>query len=520
MTEANFFVDLAITKGSPILLPPFDVPETGIATFSYDGPNNQFGAFTINALEFQNFESYRNDFSNLPFVDIINGKEQDPPYPQGIPSLLVPIVFIPENVVEQSATGLTATGSLTFHTDVGFETCQVGSPLGENPGGQLCDAAFSDIEFNLTFDDPIYDTETGAYDASKFSFSLRTTSETAGSNPGGEIPAETLPDDVLFVGGGNTALGYLDLLNPIVDGNGIPLLTNPNPGEPFIIPANLAQPIETEVSLEGDTLVITDVLESSRDRITIIARQDQLQVQDFQTIIGAKPPITQINSNRVAIAQESVQSIFAELNSGDDRFAPKLAQLDIAVTADGGDGNDTILGGNVADSLSGNAGADLLRGLNGNDKLLGQQGDDRLNGGQDNDLLVGGGGNDSLVGGSGNDSLIGGRGFDSLRGGGGRDRFIFQSANQQTDQILDFKITEDLIILKQSGFQSGLVKGKLSNSQFTRGTAAQDRNDRVIYQAQTGNLWFDSDGNGAQAATLLAALDSNLNLQASNIRIS
>lgn len=87
----------------------------------------------------------------------------------------------------------------------------------------------------------------------------------------------------------------------------------------------------------------------------------------------------------------------------------------------GGAGNDTLNGGDGNDSLDGGAGNDTLNGGNGSDDLYGDAGNDHLAGGAGADLLFGGTGNDSLDGGAGNDTLNGGLGNDVLQGGAGDD---------------------------------------------------------------------------------------------------
>jgi Ca2+-binding RTX toxin-like protein len=51
---------------------------------------------------------------------------------------------------------------------------------------------------------------------------------------------------------------------------------------------------------------------------------------------------------------------------------------------------------------------------------------------------------------------------------------------------------------------AGLSAGPLAAANFVLGTAAIDASDRIIYDAGTGGVWFDADGNGAGAAQLFA----------------
>ena len=55
---------------------------------------------------------------------------------------------------------------------------------------------------------------------------------------------------------------------------------------------------------------------------------------------------------------------------------------------------------------------------------------------------------------------------------------------------------------------TGLATGALPASAFVIGTAAADAGDRILYDSATGNLYFDSDGTGANAAVLFATLDN------------
>ena len=164
-------------------------------------------------------------------------------------------------------------------------------------------------------------------------------------------------------------------------------------------------------------------------------------------------------------------------------------QRSLIENAEGGSGNDTIVGNVAANTLWGNGGADTLIGGDGDDLLYGGSGGDRLEGGNGldsvsyleatarvvvdlaspllnggeasgdsyssieqvigsnfddslsgdgaanglggfagNDTLNGRGGNDVLVGGDGNDVLTGGAGADRLEGGNGIDTASYSAA--------------------------------------------------------------------------------------------
>ena len=177
---------------------------------------------------------------------------------------------------------------------------------------------------------------------------------------------------------------------------------------------------------------------------------------------------------------------------------------------DGGRGNDRLFGGSGNDTLLGGSGNDRLAGEGGNDRLLGGSGNDLLEGGSGNDSLVGGSGSDVLRGGSGDDRLDGGRGRDILNGGLGTDfliggssadafRFSTALGSSNIDTIQGYNAAADTIFLENSVF-TGLSVGILSRNAFRIGTSAGDATDRIIYDDQTGALYFDADGSGTGSA--------------------
>jgi Ca2+-binding RTX toxin-like protein len=242
----------------------------------------------------------------------------------------------------------------------------------------------------------------------------------------------------------------------------------------------------------------------------------------------------------------------------------------------GNDGANVLNGMGGNDTLKGYGGADTLLGGDGNDTLYGMDGDDILRGEAGNDTMIGGNGNDTyyvdsandvitetgaatvdtvytstsfvltaganvevlrttsdsgtsninltgnessqdIIGNNGNNEITGGLGNDELTGNGGNDTFIFNSALDGTynvDEITDFNQANDFIALDDAIF--GAIQTDaghyLTGNEFYVGAAAHDADDRIIYNAATGALYYDADGNGAGAAVQFATLDPGMAL--------
>lgn len=248
-----------------------------------------------------------------------------------------------------------------------------------------------------------------------------------------------------------------------------------------------------------------------------------------------------------------------------------IARGTIIENAIGGSGNDRIYGNAVANVLTGGAGNDVLDGRGGTDTLNGGAGNDTyimsatgdkivdasgvdkiyasvtmslvsytavehlvltgsgnvsgtgnglaniLNGNGGNNMLNGVGGNDTINGGVGTDRLYGGLGNDKLTGGVGADAFVFNTtlnSSTNVDTITDFSVADDTVWLENAVFKSLTKTGALASSAFYASAAglAHDSNDRIIYETDTGNLYYDANGSAAGGRIMFAHLKAGLAL--------
>jgi len=210
----------------------------------------------------------------------------------------------------------------------------------------------------------------------------------------------------------------------------------------------------------------------------------------------------------------------------------------------GGDGNDSLTGGVGDDRIYGGAGADrayftgtaavtvslsltgaqvtghgtdvlqfieYISSGSGNDRLTGNSSSNSFSAGEGDDILSGGLGNDSLYGADGNDTVYGGLGNDLLSGGSGNDSFVFSTPLGATnvDTITYFSAVEDTIRLENAAF-TGLSAGRLAAAAFRSNTTglAQDTSDRIVFETDTGKLYFDRDGIGVAARVQFAVITS------------
>lgn len=118
-----------------------------------------------------------------------------------------------------------------------------------------------------------------------------------------------------------------------------------------------------------------------------------------------------------------------------------------------------------------------------------------------------------ISGNAGSNILDGKGGSDTMTGLGGKDFFVFSSALgvSNVDTITDFAAVDDTIRLENAIFTALTTTGTLAAAAFRANATglAGDADDRIIYETDTGKLFYDFNGNtvggGVHFATLTGA---------------
>lgn len=243
----------------------------------------------------------------------------------------------------------------------------------------------------------------------------------------------------------------------------------------------------------------------------------------------------------------------------------KLVLVDSAIKATGNTADNTLIGNDLNNTLDGKAGNDILDGGVGADRLIGGAGNDiyyiddakdiivesgtgidtvitsidilklhtqvenvtlagetvqvignnlnnMITGNDSFNNIQGGKGNDTIYGLGGNDDLRGGAGVDALYGGDGNDAFVFDvtPSAANVDYIMDFQTGGDKLWLSASIFKKLAAGGVSVDNIFqyspTTNMALQDANDYLLYDTNSGWLYYDADAYGVKAPVAFAAL--------------
>ncbi|MDQ6433539.1 calcium-binding protein [Mesorhizobium sp. LHD-90] len=125
-----------------------------------------------------------------------------------------------------------------------------------------------------------------------------------------------------------------------------------------------------------------------------------------------------------------------------------------------------------------------------------------------------------IVGNAGANIINGKGGSDTLQGLGGKDTFVFSSTlgAGNVDTVADFNAADDTIRLENAIFTKLAAAGALAAGNFRANASgvAVDANDYVVYETDTGKLFYDADGNGAGKAIQFAVLTDHPSITAAD----
>jgi Ca2+-binding RTX toxin-like protein len=284
----------------------------------------------------------------------------------------------------------------------------------------------------------------------------------------------TLPANVerLYLEGGAVTNGYGNDLSNIVEGNGA---------------ANLLAGGNGDDSLYGD---------AGSDTIRGEAGQDTLDGGSSNDVLNG-------GAGADAMAGGSGDDVYWVTSTGD-----KVTEL----TGEGAD----LVNSSVGHTLKANVENLRLTGTaatSGTGNIL----DNTLTGNTGSNVLTGWGGSDSLLGLAGDDTLLGKTGNDVLTGGLGMDVFRFDTrldAGTNVDTIKGFVVADDTVELENGVFLALTATGTLDPAAFWKGpavSAAHDTDDRIVYDTDTGALYYDRDGLGGVAPIQFAVVNGSPN---------
>ena len=204
----------------------------------------------------------------------------------------------------------------------------------------------------------------------------------------------------------------------------------------------------------------------------------------------------------------------------------------------GSSGNDTVEGNAGNNVLAGGAGEDwvgywgasqavtvnlsLTSGQNtggsGTDtisnfeNLAGSAFNDNLTGTATANRLWGYAGKDVIGGGGGDDTINGDVGDDQLTGGTGNDHFVFRTASEGVDNIIDFVAGTDSLDITASGFGGGLVAGSTATllrvADLSQASSINGQGYFILDNAGSGagTLYWDATGGTSVDAVTIAQL--------------
>ena len=203
------------------------------------------------------------------------------------------------------------------------------------------------------------------------------------------------------------------------------------------------------------------------------------------------------SGNDTYVIDNAIDVITESFNNGTDT-AQSLVDNTLANNVE-----NLVLLGNTDLKGTGNALTNLMTGNSGDNELEGATGDDTLIGGAGNDILDGGGANDRLQGGAGADMFYYDSGAAYSGADFGTDNIIDFNSSQQ-DKIVLGKTTFDLASVVGNGFSVSNEFASLATDNAAKGDAA-----RIVYSAETGNIFYNDNGETIGGESILTNLSTD-----------
>jgi Ca2+-binding RTX toxin-like protein len=337
-------------------------------------------------------------------------------------------------------------------------------------------------------------------------------------NVGGEI------DGTISMGGGNDILRVGSNIEVAVGGNGNDVLDFSNSGT---VRVSLATPASNTGAAAGDSYTEFESIWGSltgSDNLTGDGLTNTLKGQGGNDLLFGLDGADSLEGGTGNDRLDGGTGADTMLGgAGNDRYFVDAAgdrvfeTTTTASTTDAG-GRDTV-SSTISFDLESTPGLRFVENLTllgvANTNGTGNGLANNLTGNSGNNSLSGGLANDTVIGGLGNDFLNGGVGKDVLTGGGGTDSFVFNTALSATniDRITDFARGSDKILLDNAIF-SAIAGVSLTAAGFAANAAgaATTAAHRIIYETDTGKLFYDSNGSAAGGNVQFATLTPGLAL--------
>jgi serralysin len=269
---------------------------------------------------------------------------------------------------------------------------------------------------------------------------------------------------------------------------------------------------------------------------------DELRGGDGDDILAGGDGNDQLNGeggNDLLIGGDG-NDIFGWVGSqGDDTLLGGDGNDSFQVFAGSGGGQAVIRGGDGVDSLMvfGDAVVDLRAGafstgaasgsVQGVENVtvfssqgahvIGNDADNFIDGNNGDDTFAGGGGNDTLIGGPGNDTYV----FDAAPGEANADSIVFEKFSTEVHGFDEAdRLALDNDVMAALGAAGDFAADDERFFAAAGATGGAEADDRVVYDTDSGRLYYDADGSGSGDAQLIATLAvGGLQLAAGDISV-